>query len=364
MKRLVRVSATATAAALLAACSVSNEPGTEAGGSPAGGPSAGGTVTLVTHDSWSMPKRVIEEFESDSGYRLQVLKSGDAGQLTNKLVLTEGNPIGDVAYGVDNTFASRAVDAGVFDDYTPAQRPASAADHDVPEAAGAAALTPVDWGDVCVNVDDVWFRKHDLKPPATLDDLRDPAYRGLFVTPAASTSSPGFAFLLATIGQFGSEPDGDGWQGYWRDLMANDTLVVSGWTDAYEVDFTAGGGDGDRPVVLSYASSPPFTIPQGGTRPTTSALLSTCFRQVEYAGVLHGTDNPEGAKALVDFMLARAFQKALPNSMYVFPVDADVPLPDAWAAWAKPAPEPIDVAPTDIAEHREDWLRAWSDLTS
>ena len=82
-----------------------------------------------------------------------------------------------------------------------------------------------------------------------------------------------------------------------------DTKITSGWTDAYQVDFTAGGGDGDRPIVTSYSSSPPFTIPEDGTRPTTSALLDTCFRQVEYAGVLAGSDNPEGMEQFIDFML-------------------------------------------------------------
>ena len=58
-------------------------------------------------------------------------------------------------------------------------------------------LAPVDNGNVCVNVDTTWFAEHDLEPPATLEDLTDPAYEGLFVTPSALSSSPGLAFLLA-----------------------------------------------------------------------------------------------------------------------------------------------------------------------
>ena len=115
--------------------------------------------------------------------------------------------------------------------------------------------------------------------------------------------------------------------------------------------------------MLSYDSSPAFTVDgEGGT--TTSALLDTCFRQVEYAGVLAGADNPEGAQALVDFMLGQDFQAALPEAMYVFPVDAAVALPPDWAEFAVQPEEPYAVDPAEIAANRDDWLTEWSDLTS
>lgn len=343
------LAATITVAAL-AACSpgATNDSG-----------EANDTVTLVTHDSWSVPDEVIAAFEEESGYRLEVVPSGDAGALTNKLVLTKGNPLGDAVYGIDNTFATRAVDEGVLAEHVPADLPASAEQYRLEGAAGD-QLTPVDWGDVCVNADDRWFAAHDLAPPRTLDDLLDPAYEGLLVTPGASSSSPGFAFLLATIGKYGV----DGWQDYWTRLLDNGAKIVSDWSEAYEVDFTAGGGGGDRPLVVSYHSSPPFTIPEGERRPTTSALLETCFRQVEYAGVLEGAANPEGAKALVDFMVGETFQEALPENMYVVPVDDTVDLPPLWEKWARPAPHPITVPAEEIAEHRSEWIRAWSDVTA
>ena len=202
---------------------------------------------------------------------------------------------------------------------------------------------------MCVNIDDAWFAKHQITPPKTLDDLVDPTYKDLFVIPGATTSSPGLAFLLATVAEYGE----DGWQEYWEDLLANGAKLTSGWSDAYEVDFTAGGGQGDRPIVVSYASSPPFTIPEGKTEPTTSALLDTCFRQVEYAGVIAGADNPEGAQAFVDFMVGSSFQEALPDNMYVFPVDDRVALPKLWAAWAKVPTQPLSVSPEAIAANRD-----------
>jgi thiamine transport system substrate-binding protein len=347
-----RVPALLAAGALaLTACSTVGE-----GGDGGSGEQDSDRVVLVTHESFVLPKKLERQFEQESGYDLVVRSSGDAGALTNKLVLTKDDPLGDAAFGVDNTFASRALDEGVFAPYD-AKLPEGA---DQYRLAGDDdhALTPVDNASVCVNVDDTWFADHDVAPPTSLDDLAAPAYQGLFVTSGAATSSPGMAFLLATIAEYG-----DGWTDYWKRLMANDTQLTDGWSDSYQVDFTQGGGRGKRPIVVSYDSSPAFTIADDGTS-TTSALLDTCFRQVEYAGVLEGAENPDGARALVDFLLTPQVQAALPDSMYVFPVDAGVELPTEWAEFAKQPARPLEVDPADIAEHRDEWLREWSDITS
>ncbi len=330
-----------------------------------GGDDGGGDdskrVVLVTHESFVISKELQAQFEEESGYDLVVKASGDAGALTNKLVLTKDDPTGDAVFGIDNTFGSRAIDEGVLAPYAAtlpdgADQFALAGDT---QPGGGHDLTPVDTGNVCVNVDDTWFADQGVPEPQTLDDLLKPAYKDLFVTPGATTSSPGLAFLLTTIAAYGE----DGWQDYWSQLMANGAKLTQGWSDAYEVDFTQGGGGGDRPIVLSYDSSPAFTVDgQGGT--TTSALLDTCFRQVEYAGVLAGAQNPEGAQALVDFMVSRPFQEALPDAMYVFPVDAGAALPPDWAKFAPQPDDPYTVDPAEIAEHRDDWLRDWSDVTS
>jgi thiamine transport system substrate-binding protein len=318
---------------------------------------AGKTVTIATHDSWAMSKEVMAEFKAKTGITVRIQPHGDAGELTNKLVLTKGNPLADGVFGIDNTFASRAVADGVLQQYD-AHQPASAASFALPGDASH-ELTPIDYGDVCVNADDAWFTRHHLAPPTTFDDLADPAYKDLLVTPGATTSSPGLAFLVATIGTYG-----DGWKDYWRKLVDNGVKIDAGWEDAWGVDYTAGGGHGDRPLVVSYSSSPPDTIPKGADRPTTSALLDTCFRQVEYAGVLKGADNPKGAEEFIDFMLSHDFQAALPDNLYVYPVDTSVPLPEGWEQWAPTSPDPVEVSAADITEHRTEWLRDWRDLTS
>jgi thiamine transport system substrate-binding protein len=313
------------------------------------------TVVLVTHDSFALPKRLIRSFEEESGYRLEVEAAGDAGTLTNKLVLTQDNPTGDVAFGVDNTFASRALDAGVFDPVR-IDLPAGADHYTLPEGGGR--LVPVDSGSVCVNIDTRWFDEHHVPAPATLADLAEPAYRNLFVTPGAATSSPGMAFLLSTIAEFG-----DGWPDYWAALMDNGTKLTGGWSDAYFVDFTQGGGKGTRPIVLSYDSSPAFTVGPDG-RTTTAALLDTCFQQVEYAGVLAGAANPDGAAAFIDFLLSPEVQTALPESMYVFPVRDGIELPADWARFARRPDAPYTMDPAEIASNRDDWLTTWTEVTS
>jgi thiamine transport system substrate-binding protein len=333
----------------LAGCSAI---GSSSGDDPSG--SSTGTVTLVTHDSFGLSDGILDDFTEQTGLTVKVVQPGDAGTLVNQLVLTKDAPLGDLVYGIDNSFASRAVDEGVVEPYT-SQAPAAkdAARYAVGDSG---ALTAVDMGDVCINTDHTWFDEHGIPEPATLDDLTKPEYKDLLVVPNAVTSSPGLAFLLATVGAFGE----DGWQDYWTRLKANGVQVADGWTEAYDTDFSGGGGHGPRPIVLSYASSPPFTVPEGGTEPTTGALLDTCFRQVEYAGVLAGAENPTGAQQLLDFLLSDEVQDDIPGSMYMYPVSSTATLPDDWAQWAPLAPKPFTVAPDEITKNRETWLADWS----
>lgn len=308
--------------------------------SPPGTPTS---VTVVTHDSFALPEETIAAFETQTGFKLQFVAPGDAGTVLNQLILTRDAPLGDAVFGIDTTFAGRALDAGILASYTSAKLPESAK----PLLVGD-QLTPIDFGDVCLNADDPWFAAHDLAIPETLDDLLKPEYRDLLVLPNPATSSPGLAFLIATIGAKGDP----GYLDYWQGLKANGVKVVKGWTEAYTGEFSGSSGHGSRPLVLSYASSPAF-------EPATSTLLDTCFRQVEYAGVIAGAANPEGAKAFIDFMLSDQVQAQIPESMYMYPV-ADVPLPQQWQDKARVAPAPIEVDINQITAHREDWIKAWT----
>ncbi|MBD5785972.1 thiamine ABC transporter substrate-binding protein [Cellulosimicrobium terreum] len=339
--------ATVTCAVLaLAACSGGD------GDSGAEG-SASGTVTLVTHDSFAVSDDVLAAFEDESGLTVEQVAPGDGGALVNQLILTKDAPLGDVVFGIDNTFASRAIDEGVLDPYTPADLSESAAGYAVGDGG---ELTPVDVGDVCINVDHTWFSEAGVPEPVTLEDLTKPEYADLLVVTNPATSSPGLAFLLATVDAFGE----DGYEDYWAALRDNGLKVADGWSDAYYVDFSGSEGAGPRPLVLSYSTSPAFTPTEDGTASTTGALLGTCFRQVEYAGVLAGAENPEGAQQLVDFLVGETFQADVPEQMYVYPADDSVELPEGWAELAPLADDPWDVAPEDISAHRDEWIQAWT----
>lgn len=323
--------------------------------SDVGGAGGAGEVVLVTHDSFAASEDVLAEFTELTGLTVDVRRVGDAGTLVNQLVLTKDSPLGDVVFGIDNTFASRALDADILESYVP---PAVGSEvlSMAPDSSGR--LTPVDYSDVCVNVDHEWFAERGIPEPMTLRDLTHPRYRDLLVVQDPSSSSPGLAFLLATIGELG-EP---GWEEYWAALRDNGVKVASDWSDAYYVDFSGPSSTGERPLVVSYATSPPFEVPEGETVAPTGALLDTCFRQVEYTGVLAGTEQREGARRLVDFLLSRTFQEDIPEQMYVYPVSAEAELPADWVTFAPLSPSPIHVSPAEIAQNRRAWVDRWTDI--
>ncbi|WP_436278135.1 thiamine ABC transporter substrate-binding protein [Oerskovia enterophila] len=326
----------------LTACAGTTDTGTD--------PSS--VVTLVTHDSFNVSEDVLAAFEKESGLTVKQITPGDGGSLVNQLILTKDAPLGDVVFGIDNSFATRAIDEGVLEPYAPAGQADSAAQY----AVGNGELTPIDFGDVCVNVDHAWFGNTGVPEPVTLDDLTKPEYKDLLVVTNPATSSPGLSFLLATVGAYGE----DGWEDYWSKLKANGVKVTDSWSDAYYVDFSGSEGNGPRPLVLSYSTSPAFTVSEDGSSTRTGALLDTCFRQVEYVGLLAGAENPEGAKKLVDFLVSDAFQADIADSMYMYPANTATELPEGWVEFAPLSPEPFDVAPADITAHRDEWIKAWT----
>ncbi|MFH8975315.1 thiamine ABC transporter substrate binding subunit [Streptomyces sp. NPDC017890] len=339
----------------LAACGSSGDDGRGAGDSK--------TVTLVSHNSWAVSKDVIAAFEKSSGYKVRVLEDGDAGQAVNKAVLTKDNPQGDVFFGVDNTLLSRALDNGLFQPYE-----AKGSDLVLPEYRtdqDKHRVTPVTTGDVCVNYDKAYFSEHKLTPPDSFDDLVKPEYRNLLVTENAGSSSPGLGFLLGTAAEYGDQ----GWEDYWKKLKANGVKVVDSWEQAYNEEFSGSSGGkkakGDRPLVVSYASSPPAEViyadPQPATAPT-GVATGTCFRQVEYAGLLSNAGNPEGGKALLDFLLGKEFQDDMPLNMFVYPVREGAEIPEAFRKYGPQAEDPRTMDPAKIADNRDQWVKSWTSL--
>jgi thiamine transport system substrate-binding protein len=216
--RATALLAGALAISLVAAC-----------GSSSSGPQS---VTLGAYDSF--PKSgtplndALARFTKNTGIAVNIVTAGDTGTMVQKAVLTSGNPEGDVMWGVDNTLLTAATDGKIY----------------------ASDPIDVDFGDVCVNYDIKWFKDHGINPPQTLDDLVGPSYKNLLVVENPTSSSPGLAFLLATIAKYGDGTNGtatgsttttgagsttnngtskngiNSWQDYWKSLRANGVEVV------------------------------------------------------------------------------------------------------------------------------------------
>ena len=346
-------------AVVLAAC------GSDGGTSDADG-DEDQRVTLVTYDSFPESDTTLNDaladFTADTGIEVEILVAGDTGTMLSKAALTAGNPEGDVMWGVDNTLLSRAIDDDVFEPYV-ATGVADGSIEIAPEFLDLVPndeVTPVDYGDVCVNYDIGWYGDRDLDPPASLAELTDPAYAGQLVVENPATSSPGLAFLLATVDEYGD----DGWQDFWSALGDNGVEVVDGWTEAYYERFTWAGG-GPTPMVVSYGSSPPaeviFADPPRDDAPT-GVIEDTCFRQVEFAGVLRGTDAPDAARRLVDFLVSARFQEELALNLFVYPINEAVGLPPQFVDAAVVPETSRSLDPAVIDAERSAWIDDWTEL--
>jgi len=290
-------------------------------------------VTLVTHDSFVMSKDQIADFKKKSGFTLHLVKAGDAGALTNRLILTKGSPIADAVFGIDNTFAGVASKNGIID----------------------GAFVPTDFGNVCLNYDKAWFAAHRIPAPTSTEALTQPAYKNLTVLEDPRLSSTGLAFLAATVDKFG-----DKYPGFWKSLKDNGVKIDSGWDSAYYTDFSGSSGKGKYPIVLSYNTSPADEVRADG-KSQTAAILDSCFKQTEYVAVLKGAKNPNGAKAVIDYLLSPDFQKTFPTTMYVYPIDKNAPLPDSWKTQTM-LPTKTYGDQLDFARGRSQWLITWAAL--
>ena len=321
---------------------------------------AGRTLTVMTHDSFDVSEEVVMAFQELCGCEVQFLQSGDTGLMLNQALLSKDNPLADVIYGVDNTFLSRALAGDILERYP---SPVLAQVPDELELDPEHRMLPVDYGDVCLNYDKAWFDEHELAPPADLPDLVRSEYSSLTVVENPATSSPGLAFLLTTVGRFGESGDYT-YLDYWAELRANDVLVADGWEDAYWGSFTY-ASDGDRPIVVSYASSPPvevyFAEEPFDEAPTGVVTADgSCFRQIEFVGILKGTENRDLAEQWIDFMLGTTFQQDIPLKMFVFPANSHAELPDVFARFAEIPEAPAWVDPDSIEANREIWIQAWT----
>ncbi|MGZ9234425.1 MAG: thiamine ABC transporter substrate-binding protein [Anaerolineales bacterium] len=317
------------------------------------------TITVMTHDSFAVSEGVVRSFEEANNAKVVFLQSGDAGAVLNKAILTKDAPLADLLFGVDNTFLSRALEEEIFDAYE------SPALSEIPNAFkldDSNRALPVDYGDVCINYDKAYFADNNLSVPQSLEDLTKPEYAGLLVTENPATSSTGLAFMLATVAHFG-----DSFTDYWQGLKENGVVVVDGWETAYYNNFSGSSGHGPQPMVVSYGTSPAaeviFAEKPLDDAPTASIVgPETCFRQIEFVGILKGTQHHALAEKFVDFMLSKQFQEDVPLQMFVYPANQNAALPDEFTKYAQAPEQTAMLAPDLIAEKRDEWIQAWTDV--
>lgn len=315
------------------------------------------TLTVLTHDSFNLDKALLAQFERESGIRLRFLKGGDAGEMLNKAILSKGAPIADVIYGFDNTLLSRALQANILQPYRSPELPALRPELLLDQTFRA---TPVDFGYVALNYDRDYFKDKPL--PERFADLASPEFARLLVVQNPASSSPGLAFLLATVAAFGE----DRYLSFWEDLRKNGVRVVSGWSDAYYTHFTRAGGD--RPLVVSYSTSPAAELfyseakPKPTEPPTANLFLPrSSFFQVEYVGILKGTRNLRAAQRFVDWLVSKPAQENIPTQMWVYPARREARLPEVFR-FAEVPSEPARLSPQQIAQNRERWIREWTQV--
>lgn len=366
----VRRSSVAAIAAVtmlsLAACSGSTETeqsakamsGTESGVSAMSGDAdkapVGPEITVISHDSFDFPQELLDKFKNETGITVKLQPMGDGGTVANQLVLTKDAPLGDVVYGVDNTVSFRLAGQNVIADAGVASPDASL------DFAAVPGLVPIDQGDVCVNVDKKWFADKNLTLPSSFEDFAKPEYKDMLVALNPTSSTPGMAFMLATINHFGDE----GWLDYWKNLKANGAKVAEGWSDAFKVDYSSGEGAGSFPMMVSYGSSPAFFVNDEKTESSNAALMSTCYRQVEYAGVLEGSKHTDAAKKFIEFMLTKEVQEEISNVTYMHPVTAEAKASEDLLKFGPLTESPILLPADKVAQNSEKWLKEWQEAVN
>ena len=317
-------------------------------------------LVIMTHDSFDISEDLIAEFEAANDATVVLQPSGDAGEVLVRAILEKGKPSADLLYGIDNTYLSRALDEEIFDEYRPDLLDDVPAQY-VLDPSGH--VTSIDYGYVNLNYDVAYLAEQGLTPPTTLEELTGADWTGRLVVENPASSSPGLAFLIATVSYFGEDDDYD-YLDFWRDLRANDVLVKDGWSDAYYTDFSRNGGD--RPLVVSYATSPAaeflFSDPPVETPPTGNILIDKAsFLQIEGIGILKGANSKELAKKFIDFALGTSFQEDFPERMFVYPVNPNANAPDSFRFADVPS-QPADIGASEIGEKREQWIRDWTEV--
>ncbi len=303
------------------------------------------SLTLYCYDTfsseWGSGPTLIPLFEEETGIKVNVVSTGDAIQMLNQAIMEGDRCPADVIMGISDDSASTAYRSGLFASYDSPEL------KNVPEELvfdQEKRLLPFDYGAFAF----VYDTQSDTPEPKSLEDLKDPIYKGKIILIDPRTSSVGLGLMLWTIEVYGE----DGFLDWWKAVGANALTIADGWSSAYGL-FT----EGEAPIVLSYTTSPVYhAMWEKSTRYKALVFPEGHSATIEGIGIMKNSSHRAEAEAFVDFILSKGqVETAVANSMY--PVNSTVVLPDEY----KYAPLPEKLLHTDAARVSEN-LERWTDM--
>ena len=330
-----------------------------------------GTLRVLTYDIAAFSNEMLAEFTNQSGYEVELIRTDDAGGILEQMLQTQSAPQADLAVGLDNTYLWTAIDRCLLQEHTVNT---SSIDATALEPYDGPLAVPFDRGDVCLNYDERVVDGTNLSAPTSLWNLTEEAWRGKVAFPSPLTSSPGRAFMLATVDYFGADQDNTtNAIDWWRAMAQNDAVFTSGWTEAYEIHYSGGYGAwveghlGDAAMTVSYCHSPGVEAFYGDnwTASTSLTLPRSTFHQVDYGAVIAGAGEVNAANAFLAYLISEDVNRNMPenNLMGSVLTNASWPSTNGYAYHTDVPEQNAMLALSDMGTEIDLWLNLWAEAT-
>lgn len=306
------------------------------------------TLTVYTYDSfaadWGPGPAVKKAFEAQCECDLKFVALEDGVSLLNRLRMEGKNSAADVVVGLDNNLLQAAQQTGLF-----APSDVDSSKLNVPGGWQDKTFVPYDYGYFAFV-----YNKEKLKnPPKSLHELVDSSQNWKVIYEDPRTSTPGLGLLLWMQKVYGDQAPAA-----WQKLAKKTVTVTKGWSEAYGL-FLKGEGD----LVLSYTTSPAYHLIEEKKDSYAAANFSEGhYLQVEVAGKLKASKQPELAERFMQFMVSPAFQNAIPTGNWMYPV-IKTSLPAGFDQMTVPQTA-LQYSAEDVAKQRSNWIRAWQTAVS
>ena len=255
-------------------------------------------------------KKLLDAFTKATGVETQMvfLSSGPA---LSRIEAEKANPQADVWFGAPSENHILAKERGLTEPYASAN--ASALSDEFKDKEGywhAIYTNPLAVG---VRTDILESRKAPV--PASWEDLKNPAYKGLIQMPSPQSSGTAYAVILTLIQQRGE----DAAFTYLKELNPNiQTYTQSGTAPSGAL------GVGETPLAIQF--TPGFLKLADEGYPVKVVFPSEGVGyEVASMSILKGAKNLDDAKKLVDWMTSKDGQGALSaTKTYFLPIRSDV----------------------------------------